>query len=38
MDAPIDVISGHIDQLAPILLQYEDLVFALEAGFIGTWG
>jgi Domain of unknown function (DUF4874)/Domain of unknown function (DUF4832) len=38
MDAPIDVISEHIDQLAPIVLRHRDLVFALEAGFIGTWG
>lgn len=38
MDAPIDVISQHIDQVAPILLQSKDLIFALEAGFIGTWG
>ena len=38
MDAPIDVISKHIDQVAPILLQNRDLIFALEAGFIGTWG
>jgi hypothetical protein len=37
-DAPIDVIATHIDQLAPILLQNKDLIFALEAGFIGTWG
>jgi hypothetical protein len=38
MDAPIDVISAHIDQLAPILLKNKDLIFSLEAGFIGTWG
>lgn len=38
MDAPIDVIATHIDQLAPIVLSHRDLVFALEAGFIGTWG
>ena len=38
MDAPIDVISEHIDQVAPILLKYKDLIFALEAGFVGTWG
>lgn len=38
MDAPISVISQHIDQLAPILLQNKDLIFAFEAGFIGTWG
>ena len=38
MDAPINVIATHIDQLAPILLKNKDLIFALEAGFIGTWG
>jgi hypothetical protein len=38
MDAPTDVISKHIDQVAPILLRNKDLIFALEAGFIGTWG
>jgi hypothetical protein len=38
MDAPIDVIAKHIDQVAPILLQHKDLIFAIEAGFIGTWG
>ena len=38
MDAPIDVIATHLDQLAPIVLRHSDLVFALEAGFIGTWG
>ena len=38
MDAPLDVIATHIDQLAPILLHNKDLIFALEAGFIGTWG
>jgi hypothetical protein len=38
MDAPIDVISKHIDQVAPILLKHKDLIFALNAGFIGTWG
>ena len=38
MDAPIGLISTHIDQVAPILLQYKDMIFAVEAGFIGTWG
>ncbi len=37
-DVPIDLITTHIDQLAPILLRHRDLIFALEAGFIGTWG
>lgn len=38
MDAPVNVISAHIDQLAPILLRHRDLIIALDAGFIGTWG
>ncbi len=38
MDAPISIIASHIDQLAPILIKNKDLIFALEAGFIGTWG
>ena len=38
MDAPIDVIAKNIDQVAPIVLRHKDLIFALEAGFIGTWG
>lgn len=37
-DAPLSVILNHVDQLAPIVLKYKDIVFALEAGFIGTWG
>ncbi len=37
-DAPLSVILNHIDQVAPIILKYKDLVFGLEAGFIGTWG
>ena len=37
-DVPASLIVTHIDQLAPILLRQKDLIFALEAGFIGTWG
>lgn len=37
-DAPINVILTHLDQLAPILIKHQDIIFALEAGFIGTWG
>ena len=37
-DAPLSIILGHLDQVAPVLLQNQDLLFALEAGFIGTWG
>jgi hypothetical protein len=37
-DASITTILTHLDQVAPILLKHKDMVFALEAGFIGTWG
>ncbi|HTA75130.1 MAG TPA: DUF4874 domain-containing protein [Gemmatimonadaceae bacterium] len=37
-DARLAVILHHIDQVAPILLRHRDLIFALEAGYIGTWG
>jgi Domain of unknown function (DUF4874)/Domain of unknown function (DUF4832) len=37
-DASLSVILNHVDQLAPIVMKYKDIVFALEAGFIGTWG
>jgi Domain of unknown function (DUF4874) len=37
-DAPLRVILNHVDQLEPILLKHKDIVFALEAGFVGTWG
>jgi uncharacterized protein (TIGR01370 family) len=37
-DVPAALISSHIDQIAPILLKHRDLVFALQAGFIGQWG
>lgn len=36
-DAPLHIILAHIDQLAPIVLQNKDQIFALEAGFIGAW-
>ncbi len=38
LDAPMDVILAHVDQLMPVLLRHRDVIFALEAGFIGTWG
>lgn len=37
-DVPAALITTHIEQLAPLLHKQQDLVFALEAGFIGTWG
>ena len=37
-DASWEVVSGHIDQLTPIFENYADVIFCLEAGFIGTFG
>lgn len=28
----------HIAQIKPFLQEYEDVIFVLQAGFIGTWG
>ena len=37
-DAPIDVVLGHMDQLAPIIRQNADIILAAQAGFVGAWG
>ena len=29
---------AHVEQVTPILRQNEDILFCLQAGFIGTWG
>lgn len=37
-DAPLNIVLQHIDQVAPILNEYEDVIAVLQAGFIGAWG
>ena len=37
-EAPLDTILLHISQLKPILQENADVIFAMEAGFIGFWG
>jgi hypothetical protein len=37
-DAPIDVILQHMQALAPTIQNNSDVIFALQAGFIGRWG
>ena len=32
------ILLGHIEQVKPILQANEDVLFVLQAGFIGTWG
>lgn len=31
-------VARHIDQIAPYLQKYSDVIFCMEAGFIGSWG
>lgn len=37
-DPTQEVVYRHIDQLTPILQEYSDVIFCLEAGFIGVYG
>jgi uncharacterized protein DUF4832/uncharacterized protein DUF4874 len=37
-DAPIDIVLGHMDQLAPILKKNADVILTAQAGFVGAWG
>ena len=34
----VDQTLKHVEQLKPVLSQNEDVLFALQAGFIGSWG
>ncbi len=38
LDAPKSVILGHIQQLKPLWEQNKDVIYMLDAGFIGKWG
>ena len=37
-DAPKSVILGHIQQLQPLFEANKDVVYVMDAGFIGLWG
>ena len=37
-DAPLDVVLGHIEQLAPLFEANADVIAVVQAGFIGSWG
>ena len=34
----VDVVMQHVSQVKPVLQKNEDVLFCLQAGFIGTWG
>lgn len=37
-DAPVEQVLKHVAQLKPTLQKYEDVIFVLQAGFVGVWG
>lgn len=37
-DAPEALAIQHIEQLRPILTEYADVIYVVEAGFVGVWG
>ena len=37
-DASLERVLGHITQLTPVLQDNVDVIAAVQAGFIGTWG
>ncbi len=37
-DAPKERVLGHLAQLKPLFAAHEDVIVAMEAGFIGAWG
>jgi len=37
-DAPQDMVLHHIEQISPILQEYADVIYVVEAGFVGVWG
>ena len=38
MDPEVNVVLRHVEQLKPILQKNEDVIFVLQAGFVGSWG
>lgn len=37
-DAPVPQVLRHVEQIAPYLQEYADVIFCLQAGFVGAWG
>ena len=37
-DPSVDVVLRHVEQLKPILQKNADVIFVLQAGFVGVWG
>lgn len=37
-DAPLHVIKADIQMLAPVVARHKNIIYAMDAGFIGYWG
>ena len=37
-DAPLSVVLGHLDQLAPYLKNNSDIITVVQTGIVGQWG
>ena len=37
-DPPVDIVLRHVEQLKPLLPKNADVIFVLQAGFVGVWG
>ena len=37
-DPAVDKVLEHVSQLQPVLTKNEDVIFVVQAGFIGAWG
>lgn len=38
VDPEVDVVLNHIQQLTPYIRQNVDVIFVMQAGFVGPWG
>ncbi|MFL5812443.1 MAG: DUF4832 domain-containing protein, partial [Bdellovibrionia bacterium] len=38
VDAPLSVVQGHLDQMAPILQKNSDIIATVQTGIVGQWG
>lgn len=37
-DATLEQTLRHVEQLEPILREYEDVIYVIQYGFVGSWG
>lgn len=37
-EPPVYIVMNHVKQIKPVLQENEDVIFVMQAGFVGTWG